>query len=346
MKTLTRLATAAVTTVLVATVAGPAVGAPTADHPRVVQVARHVPEAPRGADPGVAYVDTDANVIRSGDREAALLGGEYPPDMTRAAGPGRWVFSGPDGGLYVAEVGEQPRLIAPRRGAGFQVDGPAHTRMASLERHRGTTRVVVRRLSDGDVVATRRYHGYASLLAFKQGKVWFTQGPRVAVWDVDADRVRLRAPLRSYGTTALDVGAGGAVHQTQRYDEVYPLRKDATWKPWRTDAYRIPLAWSPDGRYLAFGRAGNDIGSLSSISIFDATSGRLVRTFVAGEKHPFRPQSVRWETPTALLVRVDTTSYWSGLVRLFAGGRFERASELGSIRLSPVFPPTSVTIET
>ncbi len=147
---------------------------------------------------------------------------------------------------------------------------------------------------------------------------------------------------------AIDVLVGAAVRDEGDRTIVYSLRDVAHPYAWETPAGAIALGWSPSGRFIALGQAGNDVAELRSIEIRNARTGRLVRTYVAGDVNPFRPATFRWETGSAALVAVRTGSERSALVRLRASGTWERASRvvIGSLwGLYPVLAPNGISLD-
>ena len=294
-----------------------------------------------GKAPTVAFYDKDAQTIRDGDLTVPVTVPGLVIDVRAVRGGYAVVTSSVQHWRIwlVGRDGEASLLTARLIGSGADLDvvstdGRRIAYLAQVPGERyGLLRV--RSVVDGTLVATHRLSWRTRLLAYQDGRVWFTQPNGFGGWfDVAHRRTErfghVRRPL-----LAADPRVGAVVRAGDRTKDgscarVLPIRVRATWSAWSLCHEDGVAAWSPDGRYLlAYDEDPMDHTRVGRLVVRNARTGAGVRAVTGNFIH--RPYVV-WESRSAFLVGAAEPAPAEGgaaLVRCRVGGGCIRASGFG-----------------
>jgi hypothetical protein len=299
-------------------------------------------DAPRGADPVVAWFDKDAGAIRAEGRAIPVdLPGQVLELRHAARGYLVQRVVGADDRLdHVSLTGETRRLASEVLDWEVLTGVDAGRRVAVLMAPE-TGRVVVRvlRSADGKLLAARPAPRH--LHDFHQGRVWM-DGPEAALvtWDPATGKVVRRGPA---GTVAVDARNGLVARRAGGCLRIAPLSAGAGWTAWCA-AENGFLGWSPDGRHVLTHTLPADAdGVTRKLVVRNARTGRLVRVF-RGYFGTY--PEMRWETDGRFLVMASDPEFavdGAAVMRLRLDGRVVRASRLGGtypweVRAVPASP--------
>jgi hypothetical protein len=307
---------------------------------------------PRGARPQVPYLRTDTGVIHDGARAVRVT---IPGDLRFFADArDGYVLSGyPDARkrhwLAVYHTDGHRRVLARAYDEIWNVTvAPGGGRVAYSVGGTNPTRIVIRRLSDGAVLARRSFRRETRIVAFGTHRLLLAQGrsnfDTVTRWWRPG-----RTKLGVYANTGRARAADLSAHQVEMaYSgsntrmESIPRGAEPAWKvpQW----WEMP-GWSPDDRRIFFvsGLEDVDAWAYQQLDVV-GRRGRELHRFtgwfagVLEDTHALVWEDNRTFLVDAYTLGSDATLGRGAVVRCHVGGSCERASavfDVGGVRSLP-----------